>query len=97
MTGAGRAPWVVYILECAGRALYVGITTDAARRLAEHRAGQASAYTAAHRPVRLVYQEPHDDRSSALRREAHVKRWTHAQKRALIQGRAARAGGEPAA
>ena len=31
-------PWFVYILRCADKTLYTGITTDVDRRLIEHNA-----------------------------------------------------------
>ena len=37
--------WVVYMLECADKSLYTGITTNLERRLAEHAAGRGAKYT----------------------------------------------------
>lgn len=77
--------WSVYILRCADGSLYTGATNDPARRLAEHAAGAAARYTRSRLPVRLVYQEAVRDRSSALRREAALKRLPRAQKLALVE------------
>ena len=77
--------WRVYILRCSDRTLYTGITTDLERRLAAHRDGSASKYTRARRPVRLVYQESHSDRSSAAKREAAIKKLSRPAKLALIR------------
>jgi len=77
-------PWVVYLLRCRDGSLYTGITNDLSRRLAAHRAGKASAYTRARRPLRLVYREAARDRSAALRREAAIKRLTRKAKLELI-------------
>ncbi len=74
-----------YLLRCSDGSLYAGITTDPARRLKQHNRGQASKYTAARRPVRLVWKEKHPNRSSALRREAQIKRWPRRRKQALIR------------
>jgi len=57
------------------------------RRLTRHRAGTASAYTRARRPVRLVYEERQPDRSAALRREAALRRLSRAEKLALVRAR----------
>ena len=86
------ARWWVYMLRCRDGSLYTGATTEPARRVQQHQAGTGGAYTAAHRPVRLVYTEAAATRSRAQRREAALKRWTRAQKLALIaaQPRAAR-------
>jgi putative endonuclease len=75
------------MLRCGDDSLYTGITNDLPKRLARHDAGTASAYTRARRPVRLVFQEPQPDRSTALRREAAVRRLTRAEKLALARGR----------
>jgi putative endonuclease len=74
------------MLRCRDRSLYTGITNDLPKRLARHRAGTASAYTRARRPVRLVYQEPQPDRAAALRREAALRRLSRAEKLALVSG-----------
>lgn len=78
-------PWIVYVLRCRDGSLYTGITNDLTRRLAAHRAGRASRYTRARRPLRLAYREGQPDRSAALRREAAIKRLTRAQKLALVR------------
>ena len=79
--------WRLYILRCRDGSLYTGTTTDLARRLREHRAGNGGAYTRSRLPVRLVYQEPHPNRASAQRREAVLKRLSHAEKLALTATR----------
>lgn len=78
--------WKVYILRCSDNSLYTGITLDINRRLDEHNNSDrlASAYTRARRPVKLVYQESHDDRSTATRREIVIKKLTKVEKEKLI-------------
>lgn len=77
-------PYFVYILECADGSFYTGITTDVARRLAEHQSGKGAQYTRARGALRMVYVEPHADRSSASQREAAVKRLSRSQKEELV-------------
>jgi predicted GIY-YIG superfamily endonuclease len=77
----------VYILECGDKSLYTGITNDLERRLAQHQKGEASHYTNAKRVKRVAYTEQHPDRSSALKREAEIKRWPRAKKLRLISRR----------
>lgn len=74
---------MVYLLRCRDGSLYTGITNDLPQRLASHRRGKASAYTRSRRPVSLAYHEVVPDRSSALRREAAIRRLTRAAKLAL--------------
>ena len=75
--------WLVYILECRDGTMYTGITVDLDLRLAVHASGSASKYTRSRLPVRLVYQETHPTRSSALRREAGIKKLSRAGKLSL--------------
>jgi putative endonuclease len=91
MTGRGGAPArepghmaCVYLLRCADGSLYCGWTTDAERRLAEHRAGTASRYTRSRLPVELAAVLPVADRSAALREEARIKRLPRAAKLELV-------------
>ncbi len=88
---SGPPVWFVYLLRCADGSLYCGITTDPARRLAEHNgAGEAGArYTRGRRPVELVYQEPQPSRAAASRREAELKRMRRGAKLVLAGSGAA--------
>jgi putative endonuclease len=74
----------VYMLRCADGSLYTGWTTDVQRRLARHRDGTASRYTASRRPVELALALPMHDRNTAMREEARIKQLDRAAKLALI-------------
>lgn len=76
--------YTLYIIECADKSLYTGITTDLSRRFAQHQAGKGGHYTRAHKPVRIVYSEVHANRSQASVREAAIKKLSREQKHALI-------------
>ena len=80
--------WWVYIVRCGDGSLYTGTTTEVTRRVRQHQAGQGGAYTASHRPVRLVYAEAATTRSAAQRREARLKGWPRARKLAFVAARA---------
>ncbi len=80
----GKFMYVVYILECADGSLYTGITTDVARRFLEHQAGKGGHYTRARKAVKIVYTEKHENRSSASKREAEIKKLPTAKKHTLI-------------
>ncbi len=79
--------WFVYIVRCADKTLYTGITTDIARRLREHNGdvNRGAHYTLAKRPVALVYAETADTQSKALRREAVIKKLSKQQKENLTR------------
>lgn len=76
--------WFVYMLRCGDGTLYTGYTDNVARRLAVHQSGKGAKYTRSRPPVTLAFQEELPDKSSALRREAAIKRLTRQQKLALI-------------
>lgn len=80
----GHLSWHVYLVRCCNGALYTGITTDVARRVAQHNAGKGARYTRANGPVKLVYTEPAADHAAALRRERALKQLTRARKLELI-------------
>jgi putative endonuclease len=76
----------VYILANHLRSvLYIGITNDLARRLAEHRLRIARSFTARYRVWDLVYVEDYLDPRQAICREKQLKRWSRAKKNALVE------------
>jgi len=78
--------WKVYIVECADGSYYTGITTDVGRRLLEHNHGFKSAkYTRSRRPVKLVYEEESQNRSTASKREYQIKKMKRKDKAVLIE------------
>lgn len=80
--------YYLYILECADQTLYTGITTDLKRRMAEHNGQKLGAkYTAARRPVKLVYSKKFATRSAASKEEARIKKLAKPQKLELIRPR----------
>jgi putative endonuclease len=74
----------VYLLRCRDGSLYTGWTTDLDRRLARHRAGTASRYTASRLPVKLELAIPMPTRTAARREEARIKRLPRTAKLALL-------------
>jgi predicted GIY-YIG superfamily endonuclease len=74
----------VYLLRCADGSLYTGWSTDVEGRLARHRSGKASRYTASRLPVELALTLPMSDRTAARREEARIKALDRAGTLALI-------------
>ncbi len=72
--------WIVYILECADKSLYTGITNDIEARLKAHEDGKGAKYTKGRGPFTLIYKEDYDDRSTASKREITIKRLSREEK-----------------
>lgn len=78
--------WFVYILRCNDGTYYVGHTEDVHARVQRHQNGRGAAWTAARRPVSLVFKEQHPSEAAAIARERQIKRWSRQKKDALIAG-----------
>ncbi len=66
----------VYILASRKNGtLYVGVTSDLARRMQEHFNGTGSKFTARYGVMRLVWFEQHDLVTTAITREKTIKKW----------------------
>ena len=76
--------WCVYLIRCGDGTLYAGVTNDLERRLAAHEAGRGAKYTRGRGPLEIVHVERKRSRSSALRREAVLKRLDRRAKLALL-------------
>ena len=65
--------------------LYVGTTTDLARRVWEHKNKLVPGFTKRYGIDRLVWFEAHDSAQTALRREKQIKEWKRDWKINLIE------------
>ena len=82
-----RRVFYVYILASDTRELYIGITNNMIRRMAEHRTSvDPSRYVFRHGTTRLVYVEAAGEALDAIRREKQLKGWTRRKKLDLIEG-----------
>jgi putative endonuclease len=78
--------YYLYILKCADKTLYTGITVDLERRIEEHNDSKLGAkYTRARRPVKLVYSKKFRNRSSASKEESRIKNLSREEKLVLIK------------
>ncbi len=78
--------WYVYvILTCKGK-LYTGISTDPERRFIEHLCDpkKGAKYFRSDSPVMIVHLEEAGSMSSALKREAEIKKWSSQKKRSVF-------------
>ncbi|NQZ52928.1 MAG: GIY-YIG nuclease family protein [Piscirickettsiaceae bacterium] len=80
-----KSDWFVYIIEAENGHFYTGITTDIKRRFSEHQSKQGGArFFHTSSAKKIVFQEPHPDRSSASKREAAIKKLSRQAKKELI-------------
>jgi len=79
-------PAWTYILRLKSGLLYIGSTTDLEQRYQDHQNGKACRTTKLDKPINLIYLESYPTFSEARKREAQIKRWTRAEKEALVAG-----------
>ena len=79
--------WHVYLLECADKTLYCGVTKDPATRLAQHNGTLpgGARYTGGRRPVRFLASRVCGNKSEALKLERAVKARPRAEKLSCLQ------------
>ena len=64
--------------------LHVGVTSDLARRVWQHREGVGSSFVRRYGLTKLVYFEHHEDVRTAIQRETSLQRWPRAWKVRLL-------------
>ena len=79
--------YFVYIMASKKNStLYVGVTSDLARRVFEHKHDLIEGFTKKYKVHMLVYYEHTNDINSAIEREKVIKRWKRQWKINLIRG-----------
>jgi putative endonuclease len=67
----GSRSYFVYILASGHHGtLYIGVTNNIWRRMAQHRAGKGSKFVKKYGATRLVYAEEYDSVTQAIARES---------------------------
>ena len=66
--------------------MYVGMTNNLERRLAEHKSGDIPGFSQKYNTHRLVYYEQTPDVEAAILRERQIKSWRREKKDALVSG-----------
>jgi putative endonuclease len=76
----------VYIMASARNGtLYIGVTSDLAKRAWEHRNGVVPGFTRRYKCKLLVWYEVHDDLQQARQRELQMKKWKRLWKLSEIE------------
>ena len=77
--------YFVDILSSRTRRLYVGVTNDLERRVAQHKRRNVWGFTSRYNVDRLAYYEETSDIRAALERERHIKGWVRVRKIELVE------------
>ncbi len=80
-----KRPCVYILASRRNGTLYVGVTSDLARRAWEHRSDVVDGFTRHYGVHTLVFAEFHDTMVEAILREKQIKKWRRAWKLALIE------------
>jgi putative endonuclease len=80
-----KRPCVYILASSRNGTLYVGATSDLARRVSQHRSGVVEGFTRDYGIRTLVFAEFHETMEDAIAREKRIKKWRRAWKLELIE------------
>ena len=80
-----RRPCVYILASRRHGTLYIGVTSDLARRVFEHKTGAVEGFTKRYGVHLLVYAEFHETMPAAILREKQLKAWKRTWKLRLIE------------
>ncbi|MCH8801909.1 MAG: GIY-YIG nuclease family protein [Chloroflexi bacterium] len=79
-----RQPCAYFLASSRNGTIYVGVTSNLAQRVWQHKNHSAEGFTQRYGVHTLVWYEAHDTMESAIVREKAIKKWKRAWKKALI-------------
>lgn len=77
--------WTYILTNKPRGVLYIGVTSDLAARITQHRSGRGSAFCRKYGLDRLVHVEEHGEIIDAIAREKAMKAWKREWKIELIE------------
>ena len=78
--------YYVYLLtNWNNKVIYVGVTNDLRRRLAEHKNKSIPGFTSRYNVTKLVYFEHVTNVQQAIAREKEIKKWRREKKNRLVE------------
>ena len=80
-----KRPCVYVLASRRNGTLYVGVTSDLARRVWQHRSNAIAGFVQDYSVYRLVFAEFHETMPAAILREKRIKKWRRAWKLELIE------------
>lgn len=85
MRTSPKRPCVYILASRRNGTLYIGVTSDIARRVWEHKADIVAGFTKTYGVHMLVYYEFYETMPDAILREKQLKKWNRIWKIGLIQ------------
>ena len=80
-----KLPCVYILASKRNGTLYVGVTSNLAQRIWQHKNDQAEGFTKKYKVHTLVWYEAHETMESAIAREKSIKEWQRTWKLELIE------------
>jgi putative endonuclease len=82
-----KQPAVYILANKRNGTIYVGVTSDLVKRIAEHKDNIVAGFTRRYHVHQLVWYELHENMESAIVREKRIKDWKRAWKLQLIESK----------
>jgi putative endonuclease len=82
-----RRPAIYILASKQNGTLYIGVTSDLAKRAWIHKNDIVEGFTKKYGVHRLVYYEMHPEMTSAIMREKQLKKWNRSWKLELIESK----------
>jgi putative endonuclease len=80
-----KGGWVYIMTNQPFGTLYIGVTSNLASRVYQHRSGTGSAFCKRYDLTRLVFAERHERIDEAIAREKAMKAWKRSWKTRLVE------------
>jgi putative endonuclease len=77
--------YVYFLTNKYNNVLYIGVTNNLKRRIAEHKNKVFKGFTRDYNVTKLVYYEVFTDINLAIAREKQLKGWLRSKKNALVE------------
>ena len=79
-----KKPCVYFLSNKYHTTLYIGVTSDIAQRIAQHKRGALGGFSARYNLTQLLHYEEFGSMDAAIAREKQLKSWSRKRKDELI-------------
>ncbi|MBN1626038.1 MAG: GIY-YIG nuclease family protein [Deltaproteobacteria bacterium] len=80
-----KQPYVYVLSNKRNGTLYIGVTSELAKRVWQHKNSVVEGFSKRYDLHHLVWYEPHENMESAITREKKMKKWNREWKVKLIE------------